>query len=248
MRMRIPARLGLAVSFAAIAITAACSDSSGPGNEDTAAKVAAHFDSIYVDAAARADTESDAYSARVELATLLELPAALGSVPTSLTVTTASGAEQWKAYEFEELNPAATDSVFVLLAYREAAAHTVLLVFFDSTGTGYQGGVITNDTLNFNPSHATASTTLSTVGTTCATPSASLKNPEFDHPFYASCSLATFRTTTALSFSLPGGVDPALASLSFPFTKLGGLKVTDVSEEGRVQKSLHALRARLSKM
>lgn len=247
--MRAPARLALAASAALVALTAACSDSSGPGSTDTSAEVAARFDSIYVDAFARSDSGSNAYSARVELSTLLEIPAALGASPATISVTTANGVEHWKGYEFVELaRPGQpVDSEFVLLAYRESAAHTVVVVFFDSTGAGMGGGVITNDTLSVSPSNAHATTQLASVGAACRTPASSLLNPEFEMPFYSSCSLATFKTSLSLSFPATTGVDPALASLSFPTTVINGIRVVDaVNESRRVQSMLHSLHAKMN--
>ncbi len=242
--MRAPARLALAASLAAVALTAACSDSSGPSSTNTPSEVAARFDSIYVDAFARSDSGSNGYSTRVELSTLLEIPAALGASPSSITVSTATGTEHWKGYEFVELTSPGqpVDSEFVLLAYRESAAHTVIAVFFDSTGTGAGGGVITNDTLSMTPNTAHGTTHLASVGATCSTPSASLVNPEFHMTFFSSCSLATFQTTLAMTFPTASGVDPALASLSFSTTAVNGIRVIAAANNSlRVQSMLHAL-------
>ena len=87
--MRSPVRLNVAVSLLAISFAIACSDSTGP-REPTAAQVAAHFDSIAIDAQAQAETHSS-YSTRNLISTLIELPAALGATPASVNVTTANG-------------------------------------------------------------------------------------------------------------------------------------------------------------
>ena len=179
---------------------------------------------------------------------LLEIPAALGALPSTVTVTTASGTEHWKGYEFVELSRpgAPLDSEFVFLAYREAAAHTVIAVFFDSTGAGHAGGVITNDTLSVSPNTANGTTHLVSLGATCGTPSASLVNPDFHTAFFSSCSLATFQTTLAMSFPTTTGVDPALTSLSFPATMINGLRIVDpLNDSRRVQSMLHALHNQL---
>ncbi len=247
--MRLFARVGLVTAFAAVALTAACSDSSGPSNIDTPSAIASRFDSIYVDAFARSDSGSNGYSTRAELATLLEIPAALGASPSTINVTTANGIEHWKGFEFVELTPpgGTADSEFVLLAYREAAAHTVLVVFFDSTGSGHSGGVITNDTLPLSPNSASGMTHVVSVGTTCSTPSASLRNPQFEHSLFTSCALATFQTSLSLTLTTSGAVDPALARLSFTASTVNGMRIVDPASNGRrVQLLLHTLHKQLT--
>jgi hypothetical protein len=242
--MRLLARINLAASLAAVVLTAACSDSSGPSSADQAATIAARFDSIYVDATAQSNNGSNAFTARAAIASLLEVPPAFGAVPSTITVTTASGNEAWKGFEFVDLTPPGSppDSSFVLLAYREAAAHTVLAVIFDSTGSPQFAALITGDTLSAQPNAGNAATTLVSVGAACSTPASSLTNPEFDSPLESSCSLATFRTSLSLQFAAAPGFDAALASLTFAPTAVNGLRVVDPLQGRRVNALVHALR------
>jgi len=242
--MRPSMRLGFLASLAGIAITAACSDSSGPKAIEKAPEIAARFDSIYVDAVARSDSGTNGFETRELVVSLLEIPAALGATPSTLSVTTASGNEQWKAYEFVELNPPNTtpDSTFVLLAYREANAHTVLVVFFDSTGTEQITGLFTNDTLEVQSTTGGGATTLNSVGDACATPPSTLVNPQFDTPLTSSCALANFRTSVSLQFQTSPSVDAALASLTFPLTTINGLRLVLPPEDSpgrRIRTLLH---------
>lgn len=225
--MRPSMRLGVLASLAAIAMTAACSDSSGPGTTEQASDIAARFDSIYVDAFGRSDSGNNGFETRVLVASLLEIPAALGATPSTLNVTTASGSEQWKAYEFVELTAPNTppDSSFVLLAYREANAHSVLVVFFDSTGSPNTAGLITNDTLAVQIDSGAASTSLLSVGDPCGAPPSTLVNPQFDTPLTSSCALANFRTSVSLQFQTSPSVDAALASLTFSPTTINGIRI-----------------------
>ena len=241
--MRLLARINFAASFAAVVLTAACSDSSGPSAADQATAIAERFDSIYVDATARSDSGANAFEARAAIASLLEVPPAFGALPSTITVTTASGTESWKGFEFVDLTPSGTDSAFVLLAYREAAAHTVLAVIFDGTGSPQFMGLITGDTLSApQPTDTTGATTLVSVGAACRTPPSSLTNPEFDSPLASSCSLAAFRTSLTLQFPSSPGFDAALASLTFAPTAINGIRVVDPLQGRRVNALLHALR------
>jgi hypothetical protein len=240
--MRLLARINIAASLAAVVLTAACSDSSGPSAADQASEIAARFDSIYVDATAQSDSGANAFATRASIASLLEVPPAFGALPSSITVTTASGSESWKGFEFVDLNPAGTDSSFVLLVYREAAAHTVLAVIFDSTGAPQFGGLITGDTLSAQPNGGSGATTLVSVGAACRTPPSSLTNPEFDSPLESSCSLAGFRTSLTLQFPLSPGIDAALASLTFTSAPINGIRVVDPLQGRRVNALLQALR------
>ncbi len=240
--MRPLARFNLAASLAAVVLTAACSDSSGPSAADQATAIAARFDSIYVDATARSDSGATAYGQRASIASLLEVPPAFGALPSTVIVTTASGTESWKGFEFVDLNSAGSDSSFVLLAYREEAAHTVLAVIFDSTGAPQFAGLVTGDTLSTSPSSGSGATTLVSVGAACRTPPSSLTNPEFDSPLASACSLATFRTSLTLQFPSGPGIDAALLSLTFAPTSINGIRVVDPLDGRRVNALLRTLR------
>jgi hypothetical protein len=240
--MRLLARFNIAATLAAVLLIAACSDSSGPSAGDQATTIAARFDSIYVDATARSDSGASGFGVRALIASLLEVPPAFGALPSTISVTTASGGESWKGFEFVDLNSASSDSQFVLLAYREAAAHTVLVVFFDSTGAPSDGAIVTGDTVTALPSSGTAATTLLSVGAACRTPPSSLTNPVFASPFASSCSLATFRTSLTLQFDAAPGIDAALLSLTFAPTTINGLRVVEPAAGRRVNALLHALR------
>ena len=97
--------------------------------------------------------------------------------------------EQWKGYELLDLTAPgdSADSTFVLLAYRESDAHTVVVAFFDGSGAPQQAALITEDTILAQPSSGGGATSLLSVGTTCRTPPSSLVNPQFDSPLASSC-------------------------------------------------------------
>ena len=224
--MRHPARISFVATLAALALTAACSDSSGPSVADQATQVAVRFDSIYVDATARSNSGANAYASRALLASLLEIPAAFGTVPSTISVTTAGGMESWRGYEFLNLSSAgAADSTFVLLAFRESNAHTALVIFFDASGVPQVGGMITGDTLSVLPDSANAATSLHAVGAACRAVPASLTNPEFNAPLASTCALATFTTSLSLHFAATSGLESALTNLSFASATINGIRV-----------------------
>ena len=210
--MRTLARLRVAASFLVIAIAAACgSDSTGPSQSPLS--VARHFDSLFVVAANLSDSIA-VYEGRAALLTLIEVPAAFGASPSTVNVTTASGHEHWKAFEFvEHLSP--TDSGFALLVYRDVDAHSVILIEFNGDGSISDGGLITNDTLAADITGGGGSTTLSSIGSTCGTPAASLVNPQVAEIGFSSCTLATFVTSLSLTSQASAHIDPALASIAF---------------------------------
>jgi hypothetical protein len=218
------ARIRIAASFLAISAAAACgSDSTGP-RPPSAAQLAAHFDSIAIAASAQSET-NDIYESRVLISTLIEAAAALGAVPSTVNVTTASGVEQWKAYELLVLSaPGAADSAFALLAFRDADAHTALFIAFDNTGSPQIGGIVTGDTIFVDPTDGSATTSLTSISSTCTTPDASLLNPELGTQTVSACNLASFRTTLALTSSTTVGMDAALTSLSFTNASVNGVR------------------------
>jgi hypothetical protein len=237
--MRSPARLNLVASLLALSVAAACgSDSTGP-KEPTAAQVAAHFDSIAI----QAQSQGGAYSGRGFLTTLIELPAALGAVPATVSVTTATGVESWKAYELLAVPPTnSADSVFFLLMFRDADAHTAMLINFDSTGTGDLGIIITSDTIMVGSSSASATTSLSSVSTTCATPSASLLNPQLATQSIGTCNLARFTTSVHLTSPATTGMDAALTSISFSNSSVNGARVVGQAAGASVRRVLDMLK------
>jgi hypothetical protein len=242
--MRSLARLRIAASLLVVSAVAACSDSTGP-RQQTAAQLAAHFDSIAIQASAQSETNS-AYGVRSFLTTLIELPAALGAVPATVSVTTASGVEQWKAYELLEVQPPGgsnTDSTFILLAFRDADAHTAIAVFFDSTGTAQDGGIITGDTITVNPSNGSGTTSLTSTSTTCTTPAASLLNPQLGVITVSQCNLAKFRTTLSLTSPTTPGMDAALTTLTLSNATVNGVRAVDQASGASVRRLKAMLRA-----
>ena len=241
--MRTTARLRVAASFLAIVMAAACgSDSTGPSQSPSS--VAKHFDSLYVEAADLSDSIA-AYNNRTFLMTLLEVPPALGASPSTISVTTASGVEHWKAFEFVEVSTSGADSGFALLTYRESAAHTVILIEYNGDGTISDGGLITNDTLAATITDGDGSTSLTSTSTTCGTPSASLVNPQLATLGISTCKLAKFLTSLTLSTQTSADIDPPLASITITSATVNGVRIVDQAEAATLRRAravLHAAR------
>lgn len=236
--MRTSARLSIAASLLAISFAAACSDSTGP-RQQTAAQVAAHFDSIAIRATAQSDT-NEAYGTRSFLTSLIELPAALGALPATVSVTTGTGVESWKSYELLEIPAAGSsnDSSFAILMFRDADAHTALIAFFDGAGAIQEAGIVTGDTILVSPNGGSATTSLTSVSTTCTTPSSSLLNPQLTSFTVGTCTLARFRTSLALTSPTTPGADAGLTNLSFSNATMNGVRVVD---PGTTVQRVHAI-------
>jgi hypothetical protein len=244
--MHATARLHLAATFLVIAAASACSDSTGV-TPLTAAQVAAHFDSIAVVAAARADTNGS-YGTRAFLASLIELPAALGATPATVSVTTANSSESWKAYEILDVTgPGSTpDSSYILLLFRDADAHTAIIADYDSAGSLQDAGLVTGDTILVNPDDASGSTSVSSIGSACTNISSSLANPLLSSFTESSCNAATFQSSLDLANPATTGLDAVLSSVSFSNVHVNGVRVVEQAEGAtvrRIRTILHAAAA-----
>lgn len=234
--MRLFAHLSLAATCCALVFTSACSDSTSPNNSEDAAHLAAHFDSLYVAAAAQAEG-SDGYTGRATLLSLLEVAPAFGATASDVSVTTSSGTEHWKGFELEDVLTSGgtpNDTTYFLVAYREAAVHTVLLAFYGSDGNLQSGGIFTNDTLSIGADDtlSTGSTSRSSLGSDCTQPSSSLQNPDVTSLAPLACNAATFGTSMSLTIPSEPNVDAALTSLSFTTTTFNGIRVLEAGDAG----------------
>jgi hypothetical protein len=217
------ARVSLAVVCCSSIFAGACSDSTSPKPSLDPAQLAAHFDSLYVAAQASADPDSIYRSYDLSA---LEIAPALGARPLDVTVTTGKGVEVWRGFMLVVVFQRAgfpDDSSFTLLAYRDADAHTRLLVNYDRDGHVYGGYVSSNDSPDFG---ATGSGTAArtALGKTCEAPSPSLAAP--DPAYYGSlpCQLATFKASVSLETPDEPYIDPAIRTISFTSTTFKGTR------------------------
>jgi hypothetical protein len=226
--MHIAPRSALAAAIVILSATAACGgDSTGPGSTTT--NLAVHFDSLYVTAKALSAANAS-YDFRTIALSDLELPAAFGGTPTNIAMTTATGTESWKGFVFEEVltdNGVPADSGRLLLAYRDADVHTLVVTVLRADGSSEGASLMTNDTIIVQASSNAGSITQTAVGTSCPAPPAGLTNPVITTAAQATCLLATYSATLTLGFPATTGVDPALTHLSFPPTTFGGERFQD---------------------
>jgi hypothetical protein len=242
--MRLPARLFIAATCCALLFTSACSDSTGPDASQDAAHLAAHFDSLYVAAAAHSDTS---YETRTLLLSFLEVAPAFGATATTITVTTANGTEHWKGFEIADLfvHADTTDTTYIVAAYRESEVHTMLVAIYGQDGRIQSGGLLTNDTLDIGATNGGGSTTRTSLGSTCTQPSSSLQDPLVLTLNVQSCNVATFGTSMTLALPSTPGADVALTSLSFPTTTFNGVWVVESASSGTA--AVRRVRAMLRK-
>jgi hypothetical protein len=221
-------RFALAAALVILTTSAACGgDSTAPVVPTP--NVAVHFDSLYVAAKALSTSDTN-YDFRATALSDLELPAAFGAAPTTVAIATASGTESWKGFVFQEvmLNQGApADSGRLLLAYRDADAHTLIVTVLLANGSFAGTSLMANDTIVVRASSTSGSITQTGTGASCATPPAGLTNPVITTASQATCLLATYSAALTASFPQTGGVDPALTQLSFPLTTFAGERFQD---------------------
>lgn len=235
----------IVLTLAVAALTAACgSDSTGPSGP-TAASEALHLDTLWAAAEANVQTNS-AYEGRVQLLTLLELPAAYGVKPSTFSVTTASGKQTWTGYvlEIEE----GGDSIFANILYDDQNATNILYI----TKT-YDAGVASDstaellaaDTIGVDPS--TGSISIARVGTgsgTTCTFQSGLQDTALANVSVGGsttgCTPATFNTAINVTYTIPAGVEAALSSISYSNSRANGLLLVDESDPLRVPTRIRA--------
>jgi hypothetical protein len=229
----------VAASCVALLFTAACSGSTGPTTPVTAG-LAVHFDSLYLQADALDRAGVYRYAMRKEMLSYLELLIAYGAAPTDVVVTTAEGVEHWKGVELQELSPVGTSlySRYVLAAYRDADARTLLFATFDDSGAEDGAVLVTNDTLSLDLYHTESGTSFSALAGPCNTPPALLQNDWVTSYPTTACATARFTTSMAMRSQPATGVDSALTALSFSATSVSGVRIVDARPTTR---RVHAL-------
>lgn len=240
--MRLSTRLSTAAAAILITVLSACGgDSTGPpGHVQTPGTLAQHLDTLYASAKASSAADTN-YDFRVQLLSELELAAAFGAAPTTFTVTTASGAEQWKGFVFEEvMNHAGTasDSATFIIAYGDSLVHTAVISIFAANGVSLGSKLLANDTLVLTATTHSGGVTLTSTGSACPATIAGLVNPIIATADQATCVSAVFSGALTLGFPAATGVRSALTSISFPATTFAGERFFDpLPSPSRVQLS-----------
>jgi hypothetical protein len=165
--MRLPRPITALVAIPALAIIAACADSTvGNTNpaltpQQLATAAARHIDTLW---------SQSTNSTRLQFLSLAELPPAFGGVPLNAGILINGQAYNWEALEFEQVDTNSSgvvvDSSYVLVAYADANLSTAIAaqIIFNGPTPTISGLLISNDTV------ATADSTIIMTAST-ATPS-----------------------------------------------------------------------------
>lgn len=245
--MRSMARLSLAAACVTVVFAMACSDSTGPNGSLDPSQLAAHFDSLYV-AALASGTESDV--ARASDLAFLEVAPAMGAAPVDVTVTTDRATEFWRGFMLEVIYTNAgvpSDSTYLLMAYRDADAHTMLFADYNGDGSFADGSVFTDTTLDVGARLGTGSITRTALGSACATPSSSLVNPVVAHYESLPCNRSTYLASATMEMPNAPVLDLPFQSLSVSATTFNGARFVNTevvpSIVGGTSALLHASRS-----
>ncbi len=235
--MRLTTRLSFAAALGIIVTAAACGGNNGgtpTGPPTTPGTLAQHFDTLYAQARASSNTDTN-YNERVEILSDLELAAAFGAAPTTITVTTAAGAEQWKGFVFEEVKNTGgvpSDSGYIIIAYHDSLVHTALLTGVRANGTSLGTTLVTNDTLTVQASANSGVASLVSSGSACATPMAGLVNPIIAAGESATCATAMIQAAHTSEFPAKAGIPAAYTHFSFAMMTFAGERFFDPPAAG----------------
>jgi hypothetical protein len=228
--MRTPvARLAVTIVGAAAVIGGIGCGNSKSATAPSARTDAEHFDSLYV-AAMLAGTHGD--SLRGTVLTYLELAAAEGATPVPVTVTTASGTEQWQALSFEIADTSGSPAANTIATTVVYSDENVTDAVFGEVTTGSDphafAEMVASDTIYVASTAATALATVTSHGA-CPSPSG-YQNPIFTTVAQTyHCTLATFVASLNATFPATPGVDSSLTKISFSSLTSNGVRVADAS-------------------
>lgn len=217
------AGVGAAALIAGLAI-AGCSKDSPTAPKSLS--VAAHFDSLYV-AAIAAHTHGD--STRAALLSFMELATAYGAVPTTVSVTTGTGVEQWQGIALEITDTSATASAYAQYLAATYSDANVTNVIYSATQVGTSSAdtvaiLLAADTIEVTGA-GTAAATLLSDGAACSVTSG-LTNPFISLSANYVCNMATLQFGATVTFPASVGVDASLQSISYTAVNLTGPRFT----------------------
>lgn len=219
------------VAFAAAITTAACGSDSTSPNSTSAASVARHMDSLLVTAATKAGSDAN-YGVRASLLEFFEVGPAFGAQPIALTVTTASGTQQWKGTIFSIVDTATSgtpaDSLYYVTAYSDANVDNAIIAEISSTGTVVQAELLASDTLAAIGTLSSSTGTVSegALGKTCSAITG-LVDPILGELLtdFPKCTSTTFTTTFNLTFPATTGISASLLNISVTAATVNGVRL-----------------------
>lgn len=215
------ARIALALSIAAASSLAACSDSTGPQPPH----FAQYLDSLYFATLSDSTLSENVRDSRESAISLFEVGAAFGVPPKTITMLTATGTEQWTAYEYVSVQSHLQgDYINLLIATRDLRFRTYMIVEYASDGSMVVAVLNDNDTVRTGATRHDGTSIVSLDGShTCPTP-VSLNNPTI---FLGNCTTNSFSSSGSIDFNDTPGLEPAYTHLSFPLTNFEGERFFD---------------------
>jgi hypothetical protein len=174
-------------------ILSACGNSSTGPHAPSPAQIARHIDSLMI---------ATRNGSRFELLFVALDGPAEGVAPITVSVTTASGTQQWQGYILKYAGSVASaDSNFDLIAYSDYALTNVLWVekrYFSAQNVTTAANLLTDSTTLISQGSGTMTAMTVSIGGSCQLASG-LDDPSVLPP--GTCNLATF--TGSLSWSFP---------------------------------------------
>ena len=226
MRMIGPRRVRIFVAAGALALLAACGDSTGPPRATTRA-IALHLDSL--EAQVCTGPLRDVGYRCVFLEALASVPAS-GEAPSSVSVITKSGTESWTGVVIEHPETTATgafqDSVFYVLAYPDNAIHTGVIGEYTNGGTTLLSvNVMYADTGVAVAQTATGLASVDGIGVACSDPPAGLLYPLPDASVpLGTCNVGQFRIAMQATITAAPGLDSSLFGITIVAQTINGVR------------------------
>jgi hypothetical protein len=193
------------------------SGSTAPVETQTAAQLAARFDSMYVSWWARATTcQGDYAGHRACDMYFVELAPAYGVLPVDVSVSYNGNVEQWKGVEIEELQSSdgvAFDTTYWVAAYSTADLQHYLIAF--QQDGSLLSFLFVDDSTELHNLDGTFATTATPATGTCQ-PVSGLVNPLLAPYAVAACTPMSFTASLSVQFftSVPGPTPVATVSIN----------------------------------
>lgn len=139
-----------------------------------------------------------------------------------VAVTTASGVEKWKGFEYiSQPNGNLFEFDNLLTAYKESDAHTVLMAEYVSDGSILRATLLVNDSIDVQGVSVSGHSVTTAQHDGCPQP------PELANPFIevfklGTCATAKFSSSISANFAAVPNADLALTHLEFGPTTFAG--------------------------
>ena len=249
--MRISSRVGAAALVLVLVFHGACggSDSTAPVETQTAAQLAATFDSMYVSWWTRASTcEGDYAGHRACDMYFVELAPAYGVLPVDVSVSYNGKVEQWKGVEIEQLNSSdgvAFDTTYWVAAYSTADLQHYLIAF--QQDGSLLSFLFVDDSTELHNHDGTFATSATPVSGSCQ-PVSGLVNPLLAPSAGYACTPMSFTTSLSVQFFAPVPGPTPLATVSINGAHLSGERFVNVDTSSAAPRRANDVIARVKEL